>query len=148
MSKEAEREQVIVRTSMIGILANIVLVIFKALVGFASGSIAIILDAVNNLTDVLSSVITIIGTKLANRAPDKGHPVGHGRMEYDDDGRRRRHSLRWYHSADGIGKEDPPSRSSELQRRDVGGARRRHRYQADARTLRAPERKNGRVWCA
>ena len=81
-SKEAEREQVIVRTSMIGILANIVLVIFKALVGFASGSIAIILDAVNNLTDVLSSVITIIGTKLANRAPDKGHPVGHGRMEY------------------------------------------------------------------
>ena len=82
MSKEAEREQVIVRTSMIGILANIVLVIFKALVGFASGSIAIILDAVNNLTDVLSSVITIIGTKLANRAPDKGHPVGHGRMEY------------------------------------------------------------------
>ena len=82
MSKEAEREQVIVRTSMIGILANVVLVIFKALVGFASGSIAIILDAVNNLTDVLSSVITIIGTKLANRAPDKGHPVGHGRMEY------------------------------------------------------------------
>ncbi len=82
MSKEAERERVIVRTSMIGILANIVLVIFKALVGFASGSIAIILDAVNNLTDVLSSVITIVGTKLANRAPDKGHPVGHGRMEY------------------------------------------------------------------
>ena len=70
------------RTSVIGILANIVLVIFKALVGFASGSIAIILDAVNNLTDALSSVITIVGTKLANRAPDKGHPVGHGRMEY------------------------------------------------------------------
>lgn len=82
MSKEEERERIIVRTSIIGVLANIVLVIFKALVGFAAGSIAIILDAVNNLTDVLSSVITIIGTKLANRAPDKGHPVGHGRMEY------------------------------------------------------------------
>ena len=82
MSSEREREQVIVRTSVIGILANIVLVVFKALVGLASGSIAIILDAVNNLTDALSSVITIVGTKLANRAPDKEHPVGHGRMEY------------------------------------------------------------------
>lgn len=82
MSKETERERVIVRTSIVGILANIVLVIFKATVGFISGSIAIILDAVNNLTDVLSSVITIGGTKLANRAPDKGHPVGHGRLEY------------------------------------------------------------------
>lgn len=81
-SNDIERERVIVRTSIIGILSNIVLVIFKALVGFAAGSIAIILDAVNNLTDVLSSVITIVGTKLANRAPDKGHPVGHGRMEY------------------------------------------------------------------
>lgn len=82
MSTEQERERVIVRTSVIGILANVVLVIFKALVGLASGSIAIILDAVNNLTDALSSVITIVGTKLANRAPDKEHPVGHGRMEY------------------------------------------------------------------
>ena len=62
MSSEREREQVIVRTSVIGILANIVLVVFKALVGLASGSIAIILDAVNNLTDALSSVITIVGT--------------------------------------------------------------------------------------
>lgn len=82
MSKESERAQMIVRTSVVGIFANIVLVVFKAIVGFASGSIAIILDAVNNLTDALSSVITIVGTKLAARAPDKGHPVGHGRMEY------------------------------------------------------------------
>lgn len=82
MSSEKDRERVIVRTSIVGILANIVLVLFKSLVGLASGSIAIILDAVNNLTDVLSSVITIVGTKLANRAPDKEHPVGHGRMEY------------------------------------------------------------------
>ncbi len=47
-----------------------------------TGSIAVTLDAVNNLTDVLSSVITIISTKLAGKAPDKAHPYGHGRIEY------------------------------------------------------------------
>ena len=78
----AARERKIVQTSLIGIAANILLVIFKALVGFLSGSIAIILDAVNNLSDALSSVITIIGTRLANRKPDKKHPYGHGRIEY------------------------------------------------------------------
>ena len=55
---------------------------FKAVIGFVSGSIAITLDAVNNLSDALSSVITIISTKLANRRPDKKHPFGHGRIEY------------------------------------------------------------------
>lgn len=82
MSEGTNRGQVIVRTSMIGIFANIMLVIFKALVGMAANSIAILLDAVNNLTDALSSVITIVGTRLANRAPDKDHPIGHGRLEY------------------------------------------------------------------
>lgn len=76
------REKVIVRTSVLGIVANIALATFKALVGLLSHSIAIILDAVNNLTDALSSVITIIGTKLANRPADKMHPFGHGRAEY------------------------------------------------------------------
>lgn len=76
------RDQVIVRTSIIGILANVLLAGFKAVVGLASGSIAIVLDAVNNLSDALSSVITIIGTKLANRRPDRQHPYGHGRIEY------------------------------------------------------------------
>ena len=52
------------------------------IVGIVANSIAIVLDAVNNLTDVLSSVITIVGTKLANKAPDKKHPYGHGRIEY------------------------------------------------------------------
>ena len=66
----------------LGIAVNIVLVIFKATIGIIVNSIAIILDAVNNLTDVLSSVITIVGTKLANKAPDKKHPYGHGRIEY------------------------------------------------------------------
>ena len=77
-----ERNKTIVKTSILGIAANILLVIFKSIVGFLSNSIAILLDAVNNLTDVLSSLITIIGTKLANKAPDKKHPYGHGRIEY------------------------------------------------------------------
>lgn len=77
-----DREQKIIRTSILGIGVNLILVAFKAIVGFISGSIAIILDAVNNLSDALSSVITIIGTKLANRAPDRNHPYGHGRIEY------------------------------------------------------------------
>lgn len=76
------RNKVIVRTSLIGIGANLLLVVFKAVVGLLSNSIAVILDAVNNLSDVLSSVITIIGAKLAGRKPDKKHPLGHGRTEY------------------------------------------------------------------
>ena len=76
------REKKIVRTSLIGIAANLMLSAFKAIVGFATNSIAIILDAVNNLSDALSSVITIIGAKIAARKPDKKHPLGHGRAEY------------------------------------------------------------------
>lgn len=77
-----ERSRIIVRTSFIGIGANLLLVAFKATIGLLSNSIAILLDAVNNLSDVLSSVVTIIGAKLANRKPDKKHPLGHGRIEY------------------------------------------------------------------
>ncbi|MCQ2959609.1 MAG: cation diffusion facilitator family transporter [Bacteroidales bacterium] len=76
------REKQITQTSIIGIVANAFLAGFKALVGFISGSIAIVLDAVNNLTDALSSIITIIGIKLARRKPDDDHPFGHGRIEY------------------------------------------------------------------
>ena len=76
------REKTIVRTSLIGILANILLVVAKAIIGILVNSIAIIIDAVNNLTDILSSTVTIIGTKLSNKKPDKKHPFGHGRIEY------------------------------------------------------------------
>ena len=76
------REQTIIRTSVIGIIANILLAAFKAGVGLLSHSIAILLDAVNNLSDALSSVITILGTKLAGKQPDKKHPFGYGRIEY------------------------------------------------------------------
>ena len=76
------RDQIIVRTSILGILANAFLAGFKAFVGVITGSIAVTLDAVNNLSDALSSVITILGTKLAAKKPDKKHPFGHGRVEY------------------------------------------------------------------
>ena len=77
-----ERNRVIIRTSILGITANVVLALLKALVGMATHSIAITLDAVNNFTDAGSSVITIAGTKLASKKPDKKHPWGHGRIEY------------------------------------------------------------------
>ncbi len=76
------RDSAIVKTSIIAIISNLLLVAFKMTIGFLSNSIAIILDAVNNLSDAMSSIITIIGTKLANRKPDKNHPLGHGRIEY------------------------------------------------------------------
>ncbi|MCR4567204.1 MAG: cation diffusion facilitator family transporter [Pseudobutyrivibrio sp.] len=76
------RDKIIVQTSIVGIIANLFLAGFKAAVGLLSHSIAIVLDAVNNLSDALSSVITIVGTKLANRLPDKKHPLGYGRIEY------------------------------------------------------------------
>lgn len=76
------REKVVIRTSIISILANMVLAGFKAFVGLLANSIAIISDAINNLSDALSSIITIVGTKLAGKKPDKEHPYGHGRIEY------------------------------------------------------------------
>lgn len=77
-----DREKIIVRTSVIGIITNVFLAAFKAAVGLISHSIAVILDAVNNLSDALSSVITIIGAKLGAKKPDKKHPLGYGRIEY------------------------------------------------------------------
>lgn len=76
------RQKKIIQTSIVGIVVNIILVIFKATIGILVNSIAITLDAVNNLTDALSSIITIIGAKLASRPPDKEHPYGYGRIEY------------------------------------------------------------------
>ena len=77
-----DRDRKIIRTSIIGILANIFLVAFKAFIGLTSNSIAIVMDAVNNLSDAASSVITIIGTKLARKEADRKHPFGYGRIEY------------------------------------------------------------------
>ena len=80
--QETSREKTIVRTSIVGIVANVLLAAFKAVIGLATNSIAIVLDAVNNISDAGSSLITIIGTKLAAKEPDKKHPFGYGRIEY------------------------------------------------------------------
>ena len=77
-----KRERVIIRTSVIGILANVFLAALKFTIGILANSVAVTSDAVNNLSDALSSVITIVGTKLAGKAPNKKHPMGYGRIEY------------------------------------------------------------------
>ena len=67
---------------VVGILSNALLCAMKILVGLISGSIAIVADAVNNLADASSSLITLIGFKLAGMPEDKEHPYGHARIEY------------------------------------------------------------------
>ena len=79
---EGSREKTIIRTSIIGIVANVFLAAFKAVIGVLTHSIAIVLDAVNNISDAGSSLITIVGTRLAAKEPDKKHPFGYGRIEY------------------------------------------------------------------
>jgi cation diffusion facilitator family transporter len=78
----ADREKAIVKTSIIGVITNVFLAVFKAVIGMITHSIAITLDAVNNLSDALSSVITIVGAKLGAKLPNKKHPLGYGRIEY------------------------------------------------------------------
>ena len=81
-AQNGSREKTIVKTSVIGIIANVFLAGFKAVIGLMTNSIAIVLDAVNNISDAGSSLITIVGTKLAGKEPDKKHPFGYGRIEY------------------------------------------------------------------
>ena len=82
MNEHTDRNSIIIRTSITGIVTNVLLAAFKAIIGLSANSIAIVMDAVNNISDAASSVITIIGTKLAGREPDKKHPFGYGRIEY------------------------------------------------------------------
>ena len=77
-----DRIQTIIKVSRQGIIVNVFLSVIKAIAGILANSIAVILDAVNNLSDAISQVITIIGTKLSSKKPDKDHPYGHGRIEY------------------------------------------------------------------
>ncbi len=77
-----DRNQIIIRTSAVGIAANLGLCAVKFAIGFASRSQAVITDAANNLGDALGSVITIAGTKLSEKKPDRTHPFGYGRVEY------------------------------------------------------------------
>lgn len=66
----------------VGVGLNLLLFLGKLLVGLASGSIAVVADAVNNLSDAGSSIVTLLGFQLAEQKPDHNHPFGHGRMEY------------------------------------------------------------------
>ena len=77
-----KRDKEIVKVSIRGIITNVFLVIFKVSIGLFAKSTAIVLDGLNNFSDTLSSTATIIGIKLSNKAPDKEHPYGHGRIEY------------------------------------------------------------------
>lgn len=76
------RNNQIMKVSIVGIGANAVIAAFKVIVGLLSNSVAVLLDAVNNISDALSSAITIIGIKLAGKKPDSNHPFGYGRVEY------------------------------------------------------------------
>jgi cation diffusion facilitator family transporter len=67
---------------IVGIISNVTLFLVKFAIGIISHSISVIADAVNNLTDATSSLITIIGFKMASKPADKEHPFGHGRVEY------------------------------------------------------------------
>ncbi len=80
--ENTDRNRIIIRTSITGIAANVLLAAFKAVIGLTANSIAIVMDAVNNISDAASSVITIVGTRLAGREPDRKHPFGYGRIEY------------------------------------------------------------------
>lgn len=69
-------------SGVVGIIANIILCSVKFFAGFITGSVSVMADALNNLADAASSVITVIGFKMAGKKPDTNHPFGHGRIEY------------------------------------------------------------------
>lgn len=76
------RDSIITMTSGLGIVANIVIATTKVILGALASSIAIISEGVNNYADVLTSVLTLVGAKLAKKHPDEEHPFGYGRIEY------------------------------------------------------------------
>lgn len=80
--KKFDREAFAVMSGGVGIICNILLAVFKFAVGKLSGSISITADALNNLSDVASNGVTIVGARLSKKPVDKEHPFGHGRMEY------------------------------------------------------------------
>lgn len=82
MEQQEKREKIILKAGLVGIGANAGLAAIKLLISSITGSVAIASDAVNNISDAASSVITILGSKLASKDPDDKHPYGHGRIEY------------------------------------------------------------------
>ena len=82
VKNNATREAYGSLSGVVGIICNLLLCAFKITVGLLTASISIVADGFNNLSDMGSSVITILGFKLANKPADKDHPFGHGRIEY------------------------------------------------------------------
>lgn len=81
-SSSALRSRIGSFAGLVGIVCNTLLCLAKMLIGFLSGSVSIVADAVNNLADAASNIVSLLGFRLASRPPDKDHPYGHGRMEY------------------------------------------------------------------
>lgn len=81
-NNSTNRESQIVRVSIVSIVNNLIFAILKVIIGNISGSISILTDAINNITDSASAIITIVGTKLSQKSPDAKHPFGYGRIEY------------------------------------------------------------------
>lgn len=82
LSELKKREYIGTLSGMVGIVCNIVLCLIKFFIGTLTNSVSITADAVNNLSDAGSNIVTIVGSKLSNKPVDKEHPFGHGRIEY------------------------------------------------------------------
>lgn len=80
--KETSRQERMIRTSVLGILVNLLIAAVKIIIGTLASSIAIVSEGMNNATDAGSSFLTYIGTKLSGKHPDEKHPFGYGRIEY------------------------------------------------------------------
>lgn len=76
------REKIATYSSFLGVISNVLLSITKIVIGLISGSVSVLADGVNNVFDVMSAVVTIVGVKLSRKPPDREHPYGHGRIEY------------------------------------------------------------------
>lgn len=81
-NKEEQRTKVGQLAGVLGLVSNVVLFLGKLLIGFIASSVSIMADAVNSLSDMISSVLTLIGFKIAAKPADKEHPYGHERFEY------------------------------------------------------------------
>ena len=77
-----DRAKISKETSFLGLISNILVALLKVVLYIFTGSISILSDAVNNITDCVSSIISIFGIRLAAKPRDKDHPYGHGRLEY------------------------------------------------------------------
>ena len=82
ISDKKVRERYGILAGVLGIICNLVLVVIKLSAGLLMNSIAVISDGFNNLSDMGSSVVSLIGAKLSSKKPDRDHPFGHGRFEY------------------------------------------------------------------